>query len=363
MFQRLRFLAVLSLLPVGSLMADFSYVQTTSVTGGQMASMMRLAGGLTGKGNQPTTISHYLKGDKLATVTGNRATIVDVAAETFTEVDFQKKTYSVMTFAQMKQMMEQMAGKTGAQDPEFKVSANRTGVTKKVAGVDAQEIVITMEAEMKDQKSGRSGAMKITTDTWVSSEVAGYEQMRAFYKKMGEKINWAPGSGSASMMSRPDLAKGMEQVAKEMAKLDGMPVLQVVKVGSPDGKPMAQMTPEQQAQLESAQTRADAARAQAAQQQKEQSAPPSASAAIAGALGVPRFGGFGKKKPAEKPQPTEAAAAPAPAASPAPAAGPADPSVLMETTIESSGFSTANVDASKLEVPSDFKKVDSRMGR
>ena len=360
MLQRF-LIAVPGLLAAGTLMADFSYVQTSQVTGGQMAAMMRMAGGLSGRGNQPTTTSHYLKGDKMATVSSTHSTIVDVAAETITEVDFQKKSYSVMTFAQMKQMMEQLGGKTGTQTPDFKVSANRTGATKKVSGVEAKEIVITMEAEMKDQKSGRSSTMKITTDSWISSEVLGYDEVREFYKKMASKIDWSPG-GSAPMMGRPDLAKGMEQVAKEMAKLDGVPVLQVVKMGSPGGQDMPQMTPEQQARMESAQGQADAARAQAAQQQPKEQL--SASSAIAGALGVPKFGGFGKKKPTEKPQAAETPAAQAPVAAPAPAAGRGDPSVFLETTLESSAFSTASVDASKVEVPSGFTKVDTpRMGR
>ena len=120
-----------------------------------------------------------------------------------------------------------------------------------------------MEVEMKDPKTGKSGTTKITTDTWVSSEVSGYDQVRAFYKKMGEKINWTPGSGSP-LPGVSDMAKGMEQVAKEMAKLDGVPVLQVVKMGAPGGQGMPQMTPEQQAQMASAQQQADASRAQQA---------------------------------------------------------------------------------------------------
>lgn len=49
MFQKLRTIVVAGLLPASALMGDFSYVQTTAVTGGQMAGMMRIAGGLTGR--------------------------------------------------------------------------------------------------------------------------------------------------------------------------------------------------------------------------------------------------------------------------------------------------------------------------
>ena len=37
--------------------------------------------------------------------------------------------------------------------------------------------------------------------------------------------------------------------------------------------------------------------------------------------------------------------------------------MLMELTTEASGFSTADVDASKFEVPAGFKQVEPEMGR
>ena len=351
MIFKLRTFAVAALLPASALMADFSYTQTTSITGGQLAAMANLAGRFVGKANQPNIMTHYVKGDKMAAMGSTNGSIVDLGAETITQIDFQKKTYSVMTFAEMKQMMEQMAGKMGATpEARFKISANPTGNSKQIAGVNAKEIVITMDMEMTDAKSGKSGSMKITTDSWISSDVAGYDQVRDFYKRMSGKISWLPGGGAGAMMARPDMAKGMEEVAKEMAKMDGVPVLQIMKMGGAPGggqgsPEIPQMTAEQQAQL-------DDAMAKAAEQQQ---AMPSASAAIAGALGLPKFGGFGKKKPAAD------STAAAPAARPN---KPVEPGVLIETTIESSGFSTAGVDPSKFDIPTGFKKVDSpRMGK
>ena len=348
MFLKLRTIAVAALLPASALMADFSYTQTTSITGGQLAAMVRMAGSFGSKANQPTAITHYVKGDKLAAIGSTNGSIIDLSAETITEIDFQKKTYTVMTFAEMKQMMEQAAGKMGpASDAKFKISANPTGNAKQIAGVNAKEIVITMDMEMTDAKSGKSGSMKITTDSWISSDVAGYDQVRDLYKKMAGKISWMPGAGRGAMLGRPDMAKGMEEVAKEMAKMDGVPVLQVMKMGGgPGGGEIPAMTPEQQSQL-------DDAMEKAAQQQQ---ATPSAGSAIASALGLPKFGSFGKKKPS--------ADAPAPTTPVRPARTSAEPGVLIETTIESSGFSTAGIDSSKFEIPAGFKRVDSpRMGR
>jgi hypothetical protein len=64
---------------------------------------------------------------------------------------------------------------------------------------------------------------------------------------------------------------------------------------------------------------------------------------VASSLGG--FGGFHKKKPA-----------PAPAAAPA-AGAPADYSVLMESTTQMTGFSSASVDGSAFAVPAGYAKV------
>jgi hypothetical protein len=259
-----------------------------------------------------------------------------------------------MTFAEMKQMMEEMARrmKSGQGEMNFKVSAEATGRTKKISGYDTSQMVIKMVAEATDPKSGQTGAMNIVTENWLASGIAGYNEVRDFYQKMQTKLNWAPGGGM--MMNRPDIAKGMAAVAKEMAKQDGVPILQVVRMGG-----ASNLTPEQQAKMAEGQQQQQQAQQQQQQQQQQQ---PSTGSIVGGALGgkLGKFGGFGKKK--EAPKQDEAPAQQA-AAQPAPAAGgaPADPSVFMELTIETTSFSAGPADASKFEVPAGFKKVAKKL--
>jgi hypothetical protein len=73
----------------------------------------------------------------------------------------------------------------------------------------------------------------------------------------------------------------------------------------------------------------------------------------AGGLGG-GFGGFGKKK-AKAEAPPEAAAGEAEKEK-APAAG-ATYGVLMETSSEMSGFSTAGIEAAKFETPAGYKEM------
>ena len=133
---------------------------------------------------------------------------------------------------------------------------------------------MTMEMEGTDAKSGQTGAMTITTDTWIAQGVPGYKEVRDFYRRMAEKLNWTPGGNM--FMANPQVSEGMAEVAKEVAKLDGVPVEQYVTMGAP-GQPGAEGQPQPPQQQ------------QQAQQEK-----PSLGGALGGALGG-RFG-LGKKE-------------------------------------------------------------------
>jgi hypothetical protein len=353
MIRRTAIIAFAGISACGAGFADFTYEQTSTMTGGAMMAMMKVAGAFSKQAREPIKTTHIIKGDKMATVSNNRVTVIDLASETITEIDMQKKQYSVMTFVEMKQMLDAMAEKTksGGSDAEanFKVSVDTTGATRKINGYDAKQMIIKMEMEMKDKKSEQAGTMTIVTDSWFASGISGYNEVREFQKRMAEKLAWTPGGGM--MMNRPDVAKGMASAMKELAKVDGVPILQLVKMGGANPN----MTPEQREQMAQAQQQRQ--QQQQAQQQQPQ---PSVGGALGGALGgrLGRFGGLGKKKEPPKeeaqPQPQQQQQQPAAAQRNAPAS---DPSSLMEMTTEMTSFSAGPADAARFEVPAGFKKV------
>jgi hypothetical protein len=327
--------------------ADFSYDQNTKVTGGAMAGMMKMAGAFSKAARDPMSSSVAVKGDRMAHIGANHISIIDLKSETITDIDPQKKTYSVITFADMAKAMEQMSQKVADKSKEqngnmtFKASVKETGEKKQVSGFDTKEVVLTIDMEMTDEKSGNKGNMKMISDMWLAPKVPGYDEVRAFYKRMAEKVAWAPGS-NAMAMQRGDMMKGMGELAKESAKLDGVPVQQITKMGvAGDGAATTQTS---------------------STQRKESTPAPSAGEAIGSALGG-RLGGLGgglggfgrKKKPAAEEQPAQTSTA---SSTPAASDGSAS---LMEMTTELSNFSTAAVDPSKFDIPAGYKQVDSPM--
>ena len=331
------------------LRADFTYQETAQMTGGSLYNMLRSVPLLGRSVRDPIVSTHIIKGNRMATVTKDRVSVIDLDKESITTIDLPKKTYSVMTFAEMKQAMEdavkqmQARQKSGQADPNvqanFKVSAKATGQTKTVQGLSAQEMLIDMALEGTNTKTGESGEMNITADTWYAP-VPGYDEVKEFHKRMAVKLGYAFGSGMQQIMQmgaaqggQANMNQGFEEVAKEVSKIDGVPVESVVKMGG-GASPAAGNT----------------STAQPAAQSQDK---PSVGSAIAGsALGrLGGLGGFGRKKKEEPPPATEPA--PAPAQSGSAAAG-----TLMEMTTTLTSFSAGSADASKFEIPAGYKQVE-----
>ena len=81
----------------GPVAADVTYEEQTTMGG-----LMQMMG--MGK---PTKSTTRVSGDFMRTDNGDQATITDLAGEKIITLDTKKKTYSVMTFAEMKQKMQQ----------------------------------------------------------------------------------------------------------------------------------------------------------------------------------------------------------------------------------------------------------------
>jgi len=348
MFRKPGILIVLACLPT-CLLADFSYEQSTKITGGMMAGVMKFAGAFSKQAREPLQSTVAIKGNRMFNGNKDHAQVIDLDSETITEINFPKKTYSVMTFAEMKQAMEQAMQRAKdapkQQQPQqdqksdvktdFKLDIKNTGQSKEINGLQAKETILTMQIEGTDQKTGNKGAMVVISDMWLAPKVPGYEEVRNFHRRMAEKMAWTPdSSGMNAFMSRPDMARAMENMRKEGAKMDGIPILTVMKMtGAAEGQ-----------SSENSET-------QTSSQQSKPQPKPDLGSVLGGKLGG--FGGFGRKK---KPQDDSQASSTPPPSETTSASG-----SLIEMTTESSGFSSAPLEPSKFSTPAGFKKVESEM--
>ncbi|MDP9052361.1 MAG: hypothetical protein M3O31_16810 [Acidobacteriota bacterium] len=329
--------------------ADFTYQETTQVTGGSIVGMMKMAGIFSKQARQasdPIVSTVMVKGNKMIRIGKDTSEIIDLDAETITEIDHQKKQYTTMTFAQMRQQMEAAMAKAKAQqakqpvpaapdkaqqvDVKFTVKVRNTDATRDVAGLNAKESIMTMTMDATDQSSGQTGSLAITNDMYLTPEIPGYEEVRDFYKrfavKMGTVMSGAINSQMLAMLQQPAAGKGMADMVKEMSKLKGVPVLQIMRMGTTvDGTPLP-----------------------AASEAPLPTGPPPPSVgdiAKSAVMSSLPFGGFGRKKKQEDPPPAASSGQPTAA-------------VLIESTTQVSQFSKASLDASQFNPPLGYKQVE-----
>ena len=328
----IRISLVLSLAAVSAL-ADFSYKQESKIVGGAMAGAMKMAMKMSKSAREAMLGATYIKGNKLATQTGDTVTIYDLDADTITTVNNDKRTYSVMTFAEMQQAMakmsEKMNGKKGEANIRYKVDIRDAKKSQDVYGYPAKLTTVAITIESTDEK-GNSGAMEMANDMWLSTSVSGSAELTAFHKRMGEKL-MGFGGPNMGMMGAMMKQKGFEEAMREFRQhagsMQGVPVLMVMRMATA-GNLNAVMA-------ESGKIPEDKPEADSGEQ-----------SGVAGVLrGMGGFGGFGRKK--NEPQANESANG--------------GSAALMEMAVRQFDFSTAPVDESHFAVPAGYKQVENEM--
>jgi hypothetical protein len=298
-------LAVVVLTATLSPGADFSYTSTRKTTGGAMAAA---AGGAI-----PPSTKYYYKGQKMKVDSGDTAEILDFDAKTITSVSNSRKSYTVRSF-------NDVGAQANASGIIAKIDVKETGQKKTVTGYSASELVLTMDVDSPQTR--QLGKMQMEMDLWISPDVPGASELRAFYRKNAANFPWAAmgGGGNQSMTA------GIADMQRKIAEMDGVPVEQVVKIRASGGAAPAapQLNAGQQAQMAQAMEKLKALQAQGGP------AAAAAAQAMARMGNIPGAGGS------------------------APAAGGGNS--LIEITMDSSDFSTSSIPDSVFAIPAGYQK-------
>jgi hypothetical protein len=360
------------------LLADASYKETTQITGGSIVGMMKMAGAFSSqarKANQPITSEVYVSGNRMVRIRPDGTEIIDLDAGTITHIDPMKHQYSTTTFEQMRQQIEQAQRDAEAKakeakpepqkqqpadqtpqnvDMSFDVHVRETGAAKEVSGLNTKEAIMTMAMNATDKNTQQTGALAITNDMWLATNTPVYDEVRAFDVKFAQRMGHVFSGnqnmqGMQTLMAQPGAAKGMAEMATEVQKLKGVPILQVMRMGmTSNGQPLPAAS---EAPLPASNGPAMPGAGDVAQQTAT-SVVASKLGGLGSALGGGGFGGFGHKKKAADPAPAQPADAPGTG----PSADPAS-SVLIESSTTLSDFSSAPVDGSHFQVPTGYQQV------
>jgi hypothetical protein len=346
--------------------ADVSYQETTQVTGGSMMGMLKMAGALSSQARQataPVTSTVMIHGGRMLRSNPHTTEIIDLDQQTITFIDHDKRSYSVVTFQQLQQQIADAAAKTkGAKTSSadgsqmnFEAHISSNGATRQIDGQTAKESLLTITMTANSADNSQKAGMAATSEMWLIQDAPGLAEMRQFNARMAKElaVNLDSGGMTSLLAAQPGGAQALEELKKESAKMSGLPVLQVTRVGmTPDGQPLAAPSTAPLAQSQKAGSTAGSVTQEVAAGTATQEASSQMS----------RLGTFGRALSGSS---MSALMHHAPStASPAPATAgggvnAANAGVLLENQTELSGFSAAAVDTSGFQIPAGYKVVAS----
>jgi hypothetical protein len=234
-----------------SIHADVRAEQKTRVQlGGAIGKVVNMFGGKAAR--EGITSSVAVKGDRKATITDQTGQIIDLAEEKIYDLDLKKKTYTVTTFAAIRQKMEEARKRATEEarkeqpreekpapvekDPnakEFEVdfSVKNTGEQKAINGFNTHQTVVTITVREKGKTLEQSGGVVMTSDMWLAPKVAAMTELQQFDMRYAQKMfgpmvtGASPQDMATAMAMYPQIKPALEKMRAEGGKIDGTPIL------------------------------------------------------------------------------------------------------------------------------------------
>lgn len=340
--------------------ADLKYTESSQLTGGAMTGMMKMASVFSKQARQsnaPTVTTQYLKGRKMRRDESDaKSTIIDLDARQIIYVDNTKRTYSVMTFDQMRQFMEQQRVKAQEEmakqsnqnqqkanikiTPKIQVTDGTD--TRTLLGVSTHEVKVDVEMLMEasdPNQPTQTGQVQtwIKSDEYVAPSLPGYDQFREFQQAMAKELDWVPGQMGQMLGGNLQVSMSMGELQKSSTQVTGFPLLKYISMGmGAPGQP-------------------NGATPNSASSQQQQQPADSSTPSIPGAAAAKALGGFLRRhKQAQEQDQSAGGSGTGPTAPPQAS----QPGSLMEMTVQVTAVSTDPLDASLFAPPAGYTKVD-----
>jgi hypothetical protein len=212
---------------------------------GMLGTMMRMFGG---KALAEGIVStNAVKGNRKATVNDLTGRIVDLREEKIYELDMKKKTYTVVTFAEVRQKLKEAQEKAAKQakdaqkeqpaqpsstdkQVEIDFDVKETGQTRSIAGYDAKQVIVTVTVREKGKTLDESGGLVLTADSWMGPEIPAMKELAEFEMKYWKAIAPETALISAEQMAAvaamyPLVKPAMDRLSQEKGSLKGTPLL------------------------------------------------------------------------------------------------------------------------------------------
>jgi hypothetical protein len=248
--KRLLFAAILGVVCSAVALADVRTDEKTQVKfEGAMGRVLNLFGGKASREGTVSTVA--VKGDRKATRNDSNGQIVDLNEEKVYDIDFKDKSYKVTTFDEIRRRMEEARRKAAeeisketsapqqqkknSEEPQVEIDFNlkESGQKREINGFNAREVIMTIAVREKGKTLEDSGGMVVTSNLWLAPKIAAMNEVAAFDLRYAQKLN-ASAMFDAQQMAAlvamyPMMSQAMKRFEAENVKMDGTPVLTVVK--------------------------------------------------------------------------------------------------------------------------------------
>jgi hypothetical protein len=384
-------LAILLLLaPTAPVHADFEYTETSQVTGGALIGVVKFAS-VFARGDakkqeqqalQPTTTTHYIKGNRLRTDhPDGTSLIIDLDGRRVIAIDLNKKTYGVATFDDIKAALEQARQRMQQQmqqnpqqaqqlqqmkDAQIKftptIHVTPGSGSRVILNQPTNETNVQMDLAMQatatgpnapppGQPNSATATYSMNVDTFVAPGLTGYQEFAKFYRRMAQEVNWMT-LPAMNVQIDPRVAQGMSELQQNSDALKGFPLLSYVSMtiaATANGQPLpagSQNSAQNQPPPNAAPPQATGS--------SDNSIPTSPSAAVMKGLG----GLFGRKKQDNSAAPSSQGAAGSSQAGTAPPNPNSNPNALMEITTQVTSFTDSSLDGGLFAIPAGYTQVE-----
>lgn len=237
---------------VPSLRADVRTEQTGKFQfGGALGRMVNMFGGSAARDGVTSVVA--VKGNRKMTSSPNSGQIIDLGEEKIYDLDLRRKQYTVLTFAQYRQRIEDAAKKAAASSGEapsttdaeqtalqveVDFTVTNTGATKTINGFSTHDAVMTVTVRQKGKTLEQGGGLVLTSTLWLTDTVAAMAEIQDFDRRYAEKL-FGPMLGGASaqdlataLAMYPAIKPALARLADEGRKLQGTPIATTTVVES-----------------------------------------------------------------------------------------------------------------------------------
>jgi hypothetical protein len=356
--------------------------------------------GLGGFGNGTTSRTMIVAGDRSrsedeVTYTGRfktfagggkprvSVTITRIDEEVIWNLDPDKKTYTEMTFAEMRELMakgaagmEKARAESAAKDAgtakdagmTFTVDVKRTGAKQEVNGFPAEQAIITCVGKPKDPpKDAQGGEIRMVMDLWLAKSLPGGPERADFARRFAEKLGLDLQLSGVSGTARAMYGDGMRELSAKMKDLGGTAVRSTFTIEGPPQSAGTQKQPadaaggpeKQRADAKAAQEKDREAQAAADKRQDASDAANAGSSAVSrdkGGLGAGIGGFLGRKMSGAAQKKVEDKAEKQTEQMSSPGAGASGGGPLMKVVTDLVSISTSPAPAGSFDVPAGYKR-------